>query len=459
MELNAKSDLADVLRASQPYNMLSKTTAGVVTTLSHTIVSKSLSRLKKMGMIQEQKVAKIEKNGRPERIYRLTDAGAAWLRTIGLGSASVLPMSDPIDLAHRYCQALVGALTPFGTKVEIEKVIPLTGGRNIRFDVAVPLSNGMLQFIEVEQKLEGKNIARAIEKFKAMGELFNIEAVRGLYSPEVLFVFNLSLGSLSRTLNIWRDALGDALPGDGPLPFTPRYTTIDAFVFNPSYTDMENFPIIEKRKSDDLQEPKPSGHQLLDYRMAPSTKMLLQELQTIQDETVELISHDADQLVGFCEIAMMLYRKSMHRDSPTRKYSAFPHESVQALRQFLHIPQNAGLLQVLKEGYTWIESRKSGLILYRDAVTKLVWDVVLRYFGFGREGPLNVFVGIPDLGEKSSQLTIEVYLSKDEIELSTTSTEESYEDAISWTLTALIMYPVDLGLASSLWSPTKRKGE
>ena len=121
MELNAKSDLADVLRASQPYNMLSKTTAGVVTTLSHTIVSKSLSRLKKVGMIQEQKVAKIEKNGRPERIYRLTDAGAAWLRINGFASASVLPMSDPIDLAHRYCQALVGALTPFGTRVEIER--------------------------------------------------------------------------------------------------------------------------------------------------------------------------------------------------------------------------------------------------------------------------------------------------------------------------------------------------
>ena len=457
MELNAKSDTAEVLRASQPYNLVSKTTAGVATTLSHTIVSKSLARLEKMGMIQEQKTAKIEKNGRPERIYRLTEAGSAWLQANEFWNASVLAMTDPIDLAHRYCQALVGALTPFGTKVEIEKVIPLGGGRNIRFDVAVPISNGMMQFIEIEQKLERKNIGRAIEKFKAVGELFGDEAVRDLYSPEVLFVFNLSAGSLSRTLNVWRDALGKVFPDVAPLPFTPRYTTIDTFVFNPAFTNMGHIPIIEKRKNDKLQEPLSSENGIFDYRMAPVAKTLLKDLLSIQDEPVKLVSNGADQFVSFCGIAMTIYRKSMHKDSPTRKYSAFPHEFVQALRQFLYMPQNAGLFQALKNGYIWIESRKSGLILYRDAVTKLMWDVVLRYFGFGRGGPLNVIVGIPDLAEKSSQLTIDVFLSKDKIELPTTSMEELYEDAISWMLTALIMYPVDLGFTSSLWKSPKRK--
>lgn len=460
-ELNSKSDTADVLRTSQPYNLVSKTTAGMVTALSHMVVSRSLTRLVKMGLIREQKIAKIEKNGRPEKVYRLTDDGVSWLRADGFEKATVLSMSDPIDLAHRYCQALVGTLTPIGTHVEIEKIIPLEGGRNIRIDVAVPLSNGTMQFIEIEQKLERKNIARAVEKFTEMGELYNNGVFQRYYSPEILFVFNLGAAALSKTLNVWREALASAFD-NAPTPFTPRYTTIDAFVYDPAFSNMERFPLIEKRRSDVSQESVSPGSAIFDYRLAPSTRAIVNGLSSIQDEPVRLLSHNADQLIGFCEIAMMIYRKSMRRDSPTRKYSAFPHESVQALRNFLHLPQNAGLLQALKEGYNWIESRKSGLILYREAVTKLVWDVVLRYFGLGREGPLNVFVGIPDLAEKSSQITIDVILDKsEELRLPWTSGEEPYEDAISWMLTALIMYPVDLGLASSLWSSSKRrkKGE
>jgi hypothetical protein len=56
-------------------------------------------------------------------------------------------------------------------------------------------------------------------------------------------------------------------------------------------------------------------------------------------------------------------------------------------------------------------------------------------------------VGIPDLGEKSSQITVEAILeTSEDIHLPWTSADESYEDAISWMLTALIVYPDDLGL-------------
>ena len=127
------------------------------------------------------------------------------------------------------------------------------------------------------------------------------------------------------------------------------------------------------------------------------------------------------------------------------------------LRDYLHMHENAMLLQSLKDGYSWIESRKSGLILYREAVTKLIWDVVLRYFGLGRVGPLNVFVGIPDLAEKSSQITIDVILDKKEDpRLQSSSDGVSYEEAISWMLTALIIYPMDLGLSFGFWEQSKR---
>lgn len=451
------SDTAEVLKASQPYGLLSKTTATVSTALSSKVVSMSLARLEKVGMIQEQRTTKIEKNGRPEKIYRVTSTGVAWLQSNGFEKATVLAMSDPIDLAHRYCQMLVGVQS--SAKVEVEKIIPLADGRNIRFDVGVPLSKGILQFIEIEQKLDRNNITRAIEKFRALGELFNAETSKKLFSSEILFVFNLSAASLPRTLNVWRDALALVFPWDAPLPFTPRYTTIDAFVYDPEFENLRYFPLIEKRKND-KQYPAEvrSGGELFSPTTAPSTKKLLVELNSIPDQPVSMPTYMADQLAGFCEIAMTIYRKSNTLNSQTRKYSAFPQESIQTLKQFLHLPQNAGLLQGLKEGVAGIISKQSGLIVYRDAVTKLLWDVFLRFFGFGRGGPLDVYVKIPDLGDKASQIQIDVIITKsDSIILPWTSAEETYEDAISWMLTALVMYAVDLGLSSSLWSSARQK--
>src|SRR5258708_24012200 len=91
------SDIAEVLMASQPYGLLSKTTATVSTTLSSKVVSMSLVRLEKKGMIQEQKTAKIEKNGRPEKVYRVTSNGVSWLQANRLEKAAFIPTSAPSD--------------------------------------------------------------------------------------------------------------------------------------------------------------------------------------------------------------------------------------------------------------------------------------------------------------------------------------------------------------------------
>ena len=452
--LDGQTDAIAVLNAIYPYGLVSKTTISMTSHLSPQTATTSLARLQKLGMIEEQVVAKIEKKGRPENIYRLTETGAVWLKKNGTEKVSVLAMSDPIDLAHRYCQTLVGIHSPHKSKVEIEKVIPLSCGRNIRIDVVFTLSTGMVQLIEIEQKLDRKNIKRAIEKFVELGEIFREVSHRDQYNRDVLFVFNLSASRLQRTLNVWREALAHAFPGETPVPFTPRYTAMDVFLSNPSFSNMDRFEAISRRsKYKAKDEPYSMGGEMLDYRNAPSANRLLEKFKTIHRDYAPLQSYDADQLLGFCKTAMTIYKMSMEKSSPARKYSAFPQESVMGLRDYLHMPENAMLLQAFKDGYSWIESRKSGLILYREAVTKLVWDVFLRYFGFGRVGPLNVFVGIPDLAEKSSQITVDVILNKKEdSRLQSSSEGAAYEEAISWMLTALIIYPVDLGLSSNPWT-------
>jgi len=279
-DLDGKSDMATVLKTSQPYGLLSKTTVFALTALSNKIISTALVRLEKLGMIEERRTAKIEKKGRPEKIYCLTSDGATWLQVHGFKDAAILAMSDPIDLAHRYCQTLVGAQS--NGNAEIEKVIPLSDGRNIRIDVVVRLSKGLMQFVEIEQRLERSNITRAIEKFRAVGGLFSGEAHAQAFNTEILFIFNLSVAVLPRTLNIWRDALAVAFPADDLHRFTVRYTTIDAFMYDAGFENLARFSVIEKRKRDKLQSIDGAlGGEVFDPNLSPSTRQLLVEMQAI----------------------------------------------------------------------------------------------------------------------------------------------------------------------------------
>jgi len=463
--LEKEGDLADALKASQPYGLLGKTVAAFVADLSDKVASTSLTRLEGLGMIEEVKTAKIERRGRPEKVYLVTQEGVDWLHENGFGDASMLGTSDPIELAHRYCQALAGATVPWGAKVRIEQVFQLTGGRNIRIDVVVALHQHRIQLIEIEQTLARNNIARAVEKFQRLGEFFRDASVLDYFRPDVLFVFNLSAAALPKTLSVWQDALGRAFPSDETLPFTPRYVLLDHFVYEPAYGDMTRYPAIERKRAGKAVGLVEQGLTIPDYRLAPSTMKLLDRMNSIPKKPVPLPAQDPDQLFGLCEIARTIYSRSMYSNSPALKYAVFPHESVQALRDFLHLPENILLFESLKEGMAWLEGRRSGLMVYRDAATRLVRDVFLRHFGFGNGteigSALHVYVNVPDPAERFSEIRIEAHLGKEFDQLrkeGMTARKEDYEMALSWMLTALFIYPVDLGFSETLWGFPKRKG-
>ena len=467
-QLEDKGDLADALKTSQPYGMLSKTIVQLGADLTTKTISTSLTRLEQLGMIGQVQTAKIERRGRPEKVYLVTQDGVDWLRENGFEEASVLGMSNPIELAHRFCQSLVGACVPMWAKVGIEQIIPLKMGRNFRVDVVFALYNDKAQLMEIEQTLERNNIARAVEKFVKLGEMFSDTYYQQHYRSDVLFIFNLNTAELPKTVNIWCDALEMAFPGDTPMTFTPRYTTFDRLMFDPAFRDMERFPAIERRShSSKANEngPVSMGGAIPDYRLAPSARKLLDRMNSIPKKSISIPAHDPDQLMGLCEIARMIHSRSMYSDSPAVKYSSFPYESVQALRDFLHLPENILLFESLKEGMAWLEGRRSGLMVYRDAATRLIWDGFLRHFGFGiglgDDKALHVYVNVPDPGERFSEIRIEALLSRGFDQLikgEMTARREEYAKALSWMLTALFIYPVDLGLSETLWGFPKRKG-
>jgi len=119
---------------------------------------------------------------------------------------------------------------------------------------------------------------------------------------------------------------------------------------------------------------------------------------------------------------------------------------------FLHLHQNQVLLEQLQTGYKAVlASQKKGISYFRVTLTRFYWDIFLRYFNFGRGGPLQVWVDVPGFDDDKSEIYTCVRICKpelmiDEDELLESGITQDAEKSLSWVLDALYLYPYDLGL-------------
>ena len=122
------------------------------------------------------------------------------------------------------------------------------------------------------------------------------------------------------------------------------------------------------------------------------------------------------------------------------------------LYRFLHMHQNKQLLDQLQSGYKKVlYSQRQALPFFRDNMTRFYWDVFLRYFNFGRGGPLKVKIEVPSFGDSRSEIYPVVTISDWEM----LRGEEGYvpvgepdhaEKALIWVMEAMHLYAFDLGL-------------
>jgi hypothetical protein len=136
------------------------------------------------------------------------------------------------------------------------------------------------------------------------------------------------------------------------------------------------------------------------------------------------------------------------------------------LYRILHMHQNKELLQQLQSGYKRVQqSQRQALNLFRDQLTRFYWDIFLRYFNFGRGGPLRVRVEVPSFDSSRS----EIYPVANITDWEMLRGEEGYvqsgepshaEEALSWVMEAMHLYAFDLGLMYEKYhSRQYRKGE
>jgi hypothetical protein len=321
-----------------------------------------VTKLQQLRVLHHLSAARIVfiRKGRPERPFGLSPRSAQELRDLGYKNAAWLDLDGPLDVAHRFCMALVASQTE--QAVRMEQVIPYAKGRNVRADLVIPDGNGQERIIEIEQALGSNHRSRAVTKLRALGELFASNPPK--LAREVMLVFNLTDKDLPRTLRVWQSALRDV----GELPLAVHYSLLVDFYAAGNYVDWQDFPLLtpsdsKRSKVTAIEEP---SEDVLDED--PRNEAPMEELVgQIELESPSRLNHESSmRLFHLGALAYAIHQLDFGEGGCTSVYAEHPANSLGALREFLHHPSNRRLLFLLR-GETRAFRKQSGVTMLRHA--------------------------------------------------------------------------------------------
>jgi len=187
-------------------------------------------------------------------------------------------------------------------------------------------------------------------------------------------------------------------------------------------------------------------------RMPADMSELNMVMGIMETEIGKLEGEVKENRYQFFQMMEVIYDGSHYKGGPVDRESAYPATSMMLLYRFLHMHQNKQLLEQLQVGCKRVQqSQWQALNLFRDQLTRFYWDIFLRYFNFGRGGPLRVRVEVPSFDSSRSEIYPVASISDWEM----LRGEEGYvpsgepahaEEALSWVLEAMHLYAFDLRL-------------
>jgi len=391
--------------------------------------------------------------GRPYAAFVLTEDGAAMLDE---NPRKAPKLDDPVEAAHALMEMQVFiAAYQQGRKTELEKVLPFSGLRNIRADV---LFENTLLF-EMEQQARLNDVPRISDKLERLCLFFNSPAGSEI-DHKVRILFALA-GNDGKTIAVWQQVLGALKKKNGSIPFELYWKEIGTFMQSPEWESIDSFQLMEPAVmfQPELQSAKESSTDEVaaipsfSRRMPADMSELNMVMGIMESEIGKLEGEVKENRYQFFQMMEVIYDGSHYKGGPVERESAFPGTSIMLLYRFLHMHQNKPLLEQLQAGYKKVLfSQRQALPFFRDNLTRFYWDVFLRYFNFGRGGPLKVKVEVPSFDSSRSEIYPVVTISDWEM----LRGEEGYvpigepdhaEKALTWVLEAMHLYAFDLGLA------------
>jgi hypothetical protein len=392
--------------------------------------------------------------GRPYAAFVLTGEGAVLLVD---DSRRAPKLDEPVEAAHALMEMQVFiAAYQQGKNTELEKVLPFAGLRNIRADV---LYEGKILF-EVEQQARLNDVPRISDKLERLVQFFNSPAGSGI-DPKVRILFALA-GNDGKAIPIWQQVLGALKKKNGSIPFELYWQEIGSFIQNPEWESLDSFRLLEPAI---LSQPKvsPAEENPVDQvatsprftrRIQVDTAELNMVMSIMESGIGKLEGEVKENRYQFFQMMEVIYDGSHYQGGSVERESAYPATSMMLLYRFLHMHQNKALLEQLQSGYKKVQqSQRQALNLFRDQLTRFYWDIFLRYFNFGRGGPLKVKVDVPSFDSSRS----EIYPVASITDWEMLRGEEGYvpsgepahaEKALTWVLEAMHLYAFDLGLVS-----------
>ncbi len=393
-------------------------------------------------LLERQQPRLFGQSGRPENLYVLLEDGAVILNELILSETVKAPqIRDPWDLTHRYIILKVAQLAreeDLDVKIEHNFKHPV---QEVRADFyAEP--PGLRIVMEMEQKLLRKNFKRAPEKYIHWAKYIQAAAPDEIW--RIYIVLNVRNRNLSTVIRYWQEALDKAVKEFGELPFAVFYITVNELLALDSFMDgllqanlleeteldVELPPIFLGEEDDgDVQAEHP--HYIDEERYV--------EFQDALDALLEAPPEQA--LEALKELAKQIYVASYYPNSPSLKAAVFPWASIWLMCRYLEHPDMASVKADLTRELTRITKRSPGMIMLRETVTSLLWDVLLYRHGLGRGGILRVVFQVPDFQDNSSDFRVDVRIDTD---LRSALTDDAM--ALRWFFTSIYLYRRHLGL-------------
>lgn len=475
-DLNAKpSQYATVLEpfverglaTPEQVALLSKTeykrTADLLNTLSRTSYNRPAALRTAAVRLEGQR-------GRPKKLYILTEEGVSVLRTLFAAPDLRAPqVTESVELIAAY--AIMEVYTQArleGYIAHVEQPLYFANGKNnVRADVVIETDHQTLIF-EIEQMSNQGTLPRAVDKVARLHN-FYLSSPDRKASNQVRMLFNLPQND-EQTILTWRQALRDVMDeAGGPLSFQLYAQRLNEFLESPDWEGFQGFEHIEPAAAS-LVVPKSStsapAHErsgllaIHSVNQVDELRAVMRARDRVYGEQMRLVQQRTNhelRVQAFFEIVMLIYTASHYRCSPVETYAALPTESWEMLSRYLHDEQNKGLLEDLQYTLEWIHSHNTGIMSLRNGFTAMVWDVFLFYHGLGRGGPLIVNVRFPELGERRSDVCVEVDIDREMEKYLVLHTsiwlrdKKVEEVALAWILQSMILYPHMIGLGEKPW--------
>ncbi len=400
-------------------------------------------------------------SGRFERTFALTEIGAKELSKLtGERYQMVDPTNNVRNLQHNL------ALVDIAIKL-LELKIPHRVNRRlnvtdqddyVRPDITFCPLGAQQHIIELEQSRFRYDLDNKLfERMLKWEELFSGPESHNT-SSDIIVLFSLEKWD-DYTIASWMSTLDALIKKIQRKPsfkiwFMPfeefyRSPTLDIAAYNrlePSNKPGEKIMQIERERvlADEItsQHVISNNAEIIQNKIAAyheENSGLLRELQTI--------CYPQEFFFNLCD---WLYKECQTQFPDGYERSAIPWLSIGVVRYWLELDEFSDLRQRLIAALSDVRAAyMRGLSAAADAMERMVWNVLLRYFGFTRGGPLAFYVMVgsdKEINKRSGLIpVVKIEYPWNKVRESEAAAIKT-ETSLTWLIDLITQYPNELGL-------------